>query len=490
MGADQKRFFLAISLSGLVLVLWQMYFVSPVVDTQDIKSKNPISETRAKDSVTNQAQDDVVAPDAVAVSSRAVENVSLSNGGHRFQFQSDLTVENIFNDVAVFDFQSIAGSEKPFHIEVITTTGSQRLYFDLTPGLSGSSLEGHNSTYDVSLRATLNEEGKLDFHLQSTNPLKYRFVFTSIAGENENSQSREFIYYMTDIDREITGSSASGDGLLKWFGIDFNYHLFAFIFPERLRSSYVMSTDGTYTIDLLDGFTDFHGELVFTKKNYDLLTSLGHNLHLSVDFGFFGILAVPILRGLDFFYHYFPNYGIAIILLTLLIRMITFPLQYKSFKSMKKMQVIQPELQKLREKFKDDPQRMQKETMELFKRAGANPLGGCLPLIAQMPIFFAFYQVLYNAVELVGSPFIFWLTDLSAKDQFYVLPVLMGASLVLQMKLNPTPTTDPMQKKIMMFMPIVFAFIMKDLPSGLNLYMLISTLFGILQQMYVYKMTD
>ena len=157
---------------------------------------------------------------------------------------------------------------------------------------------------------------------------------------------------------------------------------------------------------------------------------------------------------------------------------------------MKKMQVIQPELQKVREKFKDEPQKLQKETMDLFKRSGANPLGGCLPLIAQMPIFFAFYQVLYNAVELVDAPFALWIMDLSVKDPYYVLPVLMGAALFAQMKLNPTPTQDPMQKKVMMFMPLIFLFIMKDLPAGLNLYIFVSTVFGIIQQLFVYRMTD
>ena len=169
--------------------------------------------------------------------------------------------------------------------------------------------------------------------------------------------------------------------------------------------------------------------------------------------------------------------------------MITFPLQYKSFKSMKKMQDIQPELTKLKEKFKDDPQRMQKESMELFKRAGANPLGGCLPLLLQMPFFFAFYKVLYGAVELVDAPFLFWIQDLSAKDQFYVLPVLMAGAMFLQQKLSPTTVSDPAQKKVMMFMPIIFGLIMKDLPSGLCLYIFISTIFGVLQQMFVYKRT-
>ena len=154
------------------------------------------------------------------------------------------------------------------------------------------------------------------------------------------------------------------------------------------------------------------------------------------------------------------------------------------------MQKVQPEIQKLREKFKEDPQRLQRETMELFKRAGANPLGGCLPLILQMPVFFAFYQVLYNAVELVGAPFAGWIGDLSVKDPFYVLPVLMAVAMYFQQKITPTTVADPMQKKVLTFMPLIFVFIMKDLPSGLVLYIFISTLFGMVQQVFVYKTVD
>jgi YidC/Oxa1 family membrane protein insertase len=486
MAHDQKRFFLAIALSGLVLVLWQVYFVAPFDQPAMDPAPTVVDRTQTDESiVADVSHDEGERKDDVEVSSH-----SLSIDGHRFFFLNNLTVQNIFNETAVFDFQSIAGAVNPFHVEILTTTGSERLLFDLVSDGSTRRLTGFNQTYNVNFSATLDDMGRLDFHLRSPVPLRYRFVFTSSEGEAEGRQAREFITYTNSISRSKAGKSSSGDGFLQWFGIDFNYHLFAFVFPERQRSAFEMTRDGRFVIDMLDGVQDFHGELVFTKKNYDVLSNLGNNLHLSVDFGFFGILAVPILRGLEMFYGLIPNYGLAIILLTILIRMITFPLQFKSFQSMKKMQKIQPELQKIREKHKEDPQRLQKETMELFKRAGANPLGGCLPLLAQMPIFFAFYQVLYNAVELVGSPFIFWLTDLSVKDPFYVLPILMGGSLFLQMKLNPTPATDPMQKKIMMFMPVIFSFIMFNLPSGLNLYILVSTLFGIVQQLIVYRMTD
>ncbi len=153
------------------------------------------------------------------------------------------------------------------------------------------------------------------------------------------------------------------------------------------------------------------------------------------------------------------------------------------------MQVLQPELLKIREKYKDEPQKLQKETMELFKKSGANPLGGCLPLLLQMPIFFALYRVIYEAVELVGSPFALWITDLSIKDPYYVLPVLMGASFFLQQKLTPSTTMDPTQQKMMMIIPLIFPFIMKDFPAGLNLYILVSTVLGITQQMFVFKTT-
>ena len=127
--------------------------------------------------------------------------------------------------------------------------------------------------------------------------------------------------------------------------------------------------------------------------------------------------------------------------------------------------------------------------MALFKKAGANPLGGCLPMLLQMPIFFAFYKVLFTSVELVNAPFYFWITDLSQKDPFYILPVLMGLAMYLNMKLTPTTTTDPAQQKVMMLMPVMFSIFMINLPSGLTLYILVSTIVGMLQQLFVYKRT-
>jgi YidC/Oxa1 family membrane protein insertase len=154
---------------------------------------------------------------------------------------------------------------------------------------------------------------------------------------------------------------------------------------------------------------------------------------------------------------------------------------------MKKMQEIQPQLNKVREKFKDNPQKMQQETMALFKKSGANPLGGCLPLVLQMPIFFAFYRVLYSSVELVDAPFYLWISDLSQKDPFYVLPILMAVAMVLNQRLMPTTTTDPVQKKDNDVCATYFCNLYERFSAGLTLYIFISTLVGMLQQLYVYR---
>jgi YidC/Oxa1 family membrane protein insertase len=356
--------------------------------------------------------------------------------------------------------------------------------------ISSSQLQGSNSALGINVDFRMDEIGKVSYSISSAAAYKYRVVLRGTTREEENRQIRHFAYFTQDLDDMSVGDSSEEDGKIRWLGIDFNFHLFAMTFSKAEPAKLVSFENGEFKATLINELKSLDGSIVFTKKNYDHLALLGDQLNLSIDFGVFSILAVPLLRGLQWIYGYIGNYGFAIILLTLLIRSIMFPLQFKSFRSMKKMQIIQPELTKLKEKFKDDPQRMQKETMAAFKKAGANPLGGCLPLVAQMPIFFAFYQVLYNAEEFVGSPFMGWITDLSVKDPYFLLPVLMAGAMFIQTKLNPSPTADPTQKKVMLLMPLVFGFIMKDLPAGLNLYMFTSTIYGVGQQLLVYKLSD
>ncbi len=206
---------------------------------------------------------------------------------------------------------------------------------------------------------------------------------------------------------------------------------------------------------------------------------LENSLDLTLD-----VLATPLLVMLRWFHSYVGNYGVAIILLTIVVRVGLFPLTYKGMVAMKRMQKLQPKMVGLREKYKKDRERLNKEMMGVYKRYKVNPLGGCLPIALQIPIFFALYSALLGAIELRHSPFALWIQDLSAHDPFYITPVLMGVSMFLQQKLTPT-TLDPTQAKIMMWMPVVFTAFMFNFPSGLVLYWLTSNTLSIAQQLLI-----
>jgi len=231
-------------------------------------------------------------------------------------------------------------------------------------------------------------------------------------------------------------------------------------------------------------YRQFDYLLFFGPKDQELLKAADHQLERAVYFGWFDMLAKPLLYVLVFFYGFLKNYGLAIILLTIIIKLLFWPLTHKSYASMKAMQKLQPEMQKLREKFKSDKERLNKELMELYKKHSVNPLGGCLPMLVQIPVFFALYKVLLDSIALRQAPFMLWLTDLSAKDPYYITPLLMGASMFVQQKMTPT-TADPMQAKIFMFMPVVFTFLFLNFPSGLVIYWLVNNLLTIAQQYYI-----
>lgn len=222
--------------------------------------------------------------------------------------------------------------------------------------------------------------------------------------------------------------------------------------------------------------------LYLGPKDPDLLKSFGAaHLDKAIDYGWFAWIALPILYALKFFYSFLHNWGLAIIFLTLAIKLLFQPLTKKSMHSMKAMQDLQPQLQRLREKYKDDRERLNTETMNLFRTNKVNPMGGCLPMLLQMPIYIALYKVLYNATELYHAPFFGFYNDLSAPDPYFILPILLGVAMVLQQKMSPQ-MGDPAQAKMMMFMPILFSAFMLFLPLGLVLYIFVNTIMTVAQQ--------
>mgnify|MGYP005843071179 CR=1 FL=1 len=248
-----------------------------------------------------------------------------------------------------------------------------------------------------------------------------------------------------------------------------------------------------------DGHQQYEYTIYYGPKELKSLRKAGHELSNIVNFGWFGFVAKPLLYLLNFFYDLSKNYGVAIILLTVLVKLLFWPLTHKGMKSMRNMQKLQPKLQKIREKYKGDKERLAQEQMRLYQTYKINPLGGCMPMLLQIPVFFALYRVLMQAIELRHAPFMLWINDLSAPERLSlgfeipwlgglpVLTLIMGASMFLQQKLTPTPSTSPEQQKIMMFLPVVFTFLFINFASGLVLYFLVNNLLSIAQQYFINK---
>lgn len=231
-------------------------------------------------------------------------------------------------------------------------------------------------------------------------------------------------------------------------------------------------------------------QLYLGPKDQDRLAEISPHLELTVDYGWLWWAAQPLFKLLQFMHGLVGNWGWAIVLMTLTVKIILYPLTAASYRSMARMRKFAPKMTQLREQYGDDRQKLGQEMMKLYKKEKLNPMGGCLPILVQMPIFIALYWVLMEAVELRQSPFIFWIEDLSIKDPYFVLPLLMGASMFLQMQMQQQPSMDPMQAKMLKFMPVVFTFMFLWFPAGLTLYWFINNVTTIVQQWMVNRKFD
>ena len=295
-------------------------------------------------------------------------------------------------------------------------------------------------------------------------------------------------------DFKENGVGKKGD--VKWVAIENKYFINAIVPKEDhqlkvtnrlIETGVVASTLEKEGISLTPGSQDLLSLSFYSgPKDIYHLKKMGRGLEEAIDLGWFHAIAEPLLRFLKFIYSFTGNYGYAIILVTLIIKLVFFPLANKSYKSMKAMQKLQPHMTELREKYKDDKERMSREVMELYKKHRVNPLSGCLPMVVQIPVFIALYNVLMNAIELRHAPFHLWIVDMSAKDPYYVTPLVMGATMFLQQKMSPS-APDPTQQKVMMMMPVIFTFMFINLPSGLVLYWVVNNVLSIGQQYYILK---
>ena len=297
------------------------------------------------------------------------------------------------------------------------------------------------------------------------------------------------------VEKETPDKELERKGAVQWVALQDKYFL-SVLMPKQSTAALV-KREGDKVVSAgvrmaePGGGTSVALQLYAGPKEYDTLRSLNVGLEDTIDFGWFIFgswtvvksVAKPIFYVLRFIHEYTHNYGVTIILLTMAIKLLFVPLQYKSYKSMKMMQLIQPKVAAVQEKFKDDRDRLNKELIKLYRDQKVNPVGGCLPMILQMPVFVALFNILYMTIDLRQAPFMLWITDLSVQDPYYVLPVIMGATMVIQQKITPT-TMDPTQAKIMLVLPVFMTFLFVNFPAGLVLYWLTNNVLTISQQVF------
>jgi YidC/Oxa1 family membrane protein insertase len=295
--------------------------------------------------------------------------------------------------------------------------------------------------------------------------------------------------------KKMNGESILGPNVL-WSAYESKYFIASLIPENPSLTNVVMTRDANNMVrvgtkgrkEVIPGGQNsvFSYSLYLGPKQYDLLSTLGVGLENAIDFGWFKWLAIPALYILNFLFGFVQNYGIAIIILTTIIKIIFWPLGNMSYKSMNEMKKLQPKIEALKEKYKNDQTKIGQETMALYREHKVNPFSGCLPMLIQIPVFFGLYKALMYSIELRHSPFFFWIQDLSAKDPYYITPIIMGATQFISQKMTPA-MGDPMQQKVMLLMPVIFTFFFLNFPSGLVIYWMFNNILQIGQQYYINK---
>ncbi|MDA8214713.1 MAG: membrane protein insertase YidC [Nitrospiraceae bacterium] len=498
-----KKMLLAIILSIAILITYQYFFVKPVPQEkaiqETVREESKGTQPIPKAALTPMPKTEIsVAEKEVRVESDLYTAVFTSKGGtiksielKKYKDKNNRPI--ILKGDDVLPPLSI-GADDGFQFSKVNFSVQDK-DVKLGPSLNTAALTFEYSSKEHSIRRTYtfkNNDYGIDLKDEVSGLSSYWLALGKDFGIYDKDSSVHFgpvilkdAERMEFVAKKLTEPKSFKEGI-KWVAQEDKY-FFSSIVPKgqiEEAKAWNKNGDALTAIKLSGGVNNYF--LYAGPKEYDALKKYGSGLEHIVDFGFFSILARPLFWILKVFYNISHNYGIAIIILTILVRIPFIPLINKGQKSMKKLQDIQPKMAEVKEKYKNDPQRMQRETMELYKKHKVNPVGGCLPMLLQIPVFFALYKVLLIAIELRGAPFMLWIHDLSAKDPYYILPIIMGATMVIQQKMTPS-TMEPTQQKIMMIMPVVFTFMFLTFPSGLVLYWLVNNVLSIGQQFYMNK---
>jgi YidC/Oxa1 family membrane protein insertase len=555
---EQMRLLLAIVLSFLVFIIWQWLVVEPEMAKQ-AQQQAEITESQPAPAETAPPQDDAGAPaeSAPAESPTPVLPVPTPTDRKARQIKVETPLYTVtfsekgaaLDDLILKKYREAVEPGSPLK-DMVQPKARE---MNLKAGWKGPGLEGMpDALYELATqeKTIVVEEDKRALEFQWINQdgvrVRKQFEFSAdsylinlkviidnaspsvLAGQPMVS----IAHVVADPESRITFEGAmafvNGEleeikvkdlaekpelkGTFRWVGVTDRYFMNVLIPEEAVNAILQMKAvdEDMVVSELVMPETtiasgeraEFNFKALIGPKEIEMLAEANYDLGEAVNFGMFDFLAKPFLWIMNQIYKVVPNYGIAIIVLTLLTKIVLWPLGNKSYKSMNDMKRMQPLMAEIREKHKNDKKKMNEETMALYRTYKINPMGGCLPMVVQLPVFLALYRMLYQAIELRHAPFFGWINDLSAPDRLFdfgfsipfmqppygipVLTVVMGATMFLQQKMSPPPG-DPTQAKLMMFMPIIFTVIFINFPAGLVLYWLINNIFSIGQQYYIQK---
>ena len=553
---EQARLLIAIVLSALIFLLWQLFFVDKDANQQSAKKTEqpPVKEEQVKESKPYPKEQEVAAVDKtpitdteISASARIPRNITVDTPFYQVQLSEE---GGGINSFILKKYREKVAKDSPLQ-ELIPQKDS---IATVLLGFAGKSLPGlDNAVFSAGLNAdTVNiqdaaqeitfawesDEGVVVEKTYKFSPDSYLIGLdvTIKNGSDRSIQDKLFIALKSaaPTDKRMYGfegpsalinekleevkikdiaEKSTYTGKVTWIAVQDRYFMMSVI-PDQVEEEAGMrlflKEDDLLEAQYLNPAGDirpgtqhtYQHSLFFGPKSMNILKNAGHDLGKALNFGWFTVLAKPCVWLMNRLYSVIPNYGIAIIILTLLIKIVLWPLGSKSYKSMSEMKKIQPLMKEIREKHKSDKKKMNEEVMGLYRTYKINPLGGCLPMVVQLPVFFALYRMLYQSIELRHAPFFLWIDDLSAPDRLFhfnfsipfmeppygipVLTIIMGATMLLQQKMSP-PMGDPTQAKMMMFMPLIFTFIFINFSSGLVLYWLVNNILSISQQYYIQK---
>ncbi|ATX83114.1 protein translocase subunit yidC [Mariprofundus ferrinatatus] len=523
---DQRNMILAFALSMLVLLGWGVLFPQQEpVATQQVKTESVIPADSSSEVVTApemKPSAESSEMQAVASAVAPVQHVAITP--ESFEISNDLmrlsvnekgwltrAVLTNYKESLEADSASVAVLKMEDGHSVYVNTGvmGRRLVQPFTVVKKEAStlllrsvlddgrmwerqVDLSQGSYVISIHDRIIDGGGLKLYRQvvERNPDKEANTFYEHMGPTGllDGKLQEPDYDELDEKGSIRMASMGG-----WTAIMNRYFIAALLSNPDQDYPYYYKGDGrSYQAGLIDDGTVEGRDAVFKTRIYvgpksiPLLESANAELERSVDFGWFSPIAQPMHSFLGWLYKYLGNYGWCIIVLVICIKILFFYPTQKSYESMAAMRKLQPEMTRMKEQYGDDRQRMGQEVMQLYKKHKVNPLGGCLPIIIQIPVFFALYKVLLMSIEMRQAPFIGWIEDMSVQDPFFVLPVIMGISMYIQQKLNPQPP-DPVQAKVMQFLPFLFTAMFLFFPAGLVLYWVVNNVLSIIQQRLVMK---